>query len=761
MANFYKKLSLLSLLAAASVILQAQESVEVTLVSSKDIQLRMNSSNQNPYGASMELREEIAGDKDGSGIDIRDYGFCGLIGFDLAEIYNRIADGYKVKNVQLKLTNSDVSGKTVLVKPFMNDWEESSETTYALMESQIKSAADEENILSIQLPNVSGKKPFELGNAQAVEHYDIYGYQGTFSSENLLNYVANAIAEHQTGLSFLLTGNENTRNSVYLFTKDATRANYGTSGKTDQYTWNGVAWVNTGIEIPRYDAMLSYFGLEESEFVQIVAPKLIVTLEKSGVNVATSLVEKTDVTSANSIGYNVGTCIFEDNAGQRTENIYYYSSADNSTLYLGRYNMKLLQKIKANIAFEPSGSKYVALNFATMDAPEEAITADYVSANNGTIRDANHNMLSIRGKQLVGASSLWNSGFKIGADYEVDIQTKRITVDENAFKAYWVAQGDAIATTYSEKSDGSTSESSFNKRYDSAISSDNLQDLYIYATAGGGRVGVYSVTLYFADNSSVTVPVTAMNGYEITPQNLSADLILSSSEIDGTPISSVTLGTTAMNSETAGLLLELQRHGISSTADQVNYTMTVGTAEAATLVLPYDATLPDGVKAYTLSYTSGNEAQAVEVNAITANQPVLINAMSGNYNFQAANAILTFTDHPENSGLTGTYETIQVPAETYILQNKADEGVAFYQVNTNSNIMLSPFRAYLNAALAGVNKLLINFGETTGVLSITEENSDNGPVYNLQGVKVADSVSDLHHLPKGIYLIKGKKISVK
>lgn len=752
------------LLAAVAVVLPsvmcAQEQVEVTLVASKDIQLRINNASQNPYGASLELRDEVAGDKDDSGADIRDYGCCRLIGFDLSEIYNQIAAGYKVKDVQLKLTNSDESGRTVLVKPFNDDWQESSETTYALVENQIKAAVNEENILSVHLPNVSGKKPFELGNAQAVEHYDVYGYQGSYSGEHLLNYVIQAIADQQAGFSFLLTGNENTRNSVYLYTKDATKANYGTS-ETDQYTWDGTKWVKTGQKIPRYDAMLSYFGLDESEFVQIVAPKVVVTLEKSGINVATSLVENTDVTSSNSIGFKLGTCVFEDNVGQRTENIYYYSNADNSTLYLGRYNLKLLKKIKANIAFEQSGSKYVALNFATMDAPEEAITADYVSANNGTIRDANHNMLSIRGKQLVGGSSLWNSGFKIGADYEVDIQNKSIIVDETAFNTYWATQGGGQATTYSVKGDGSQSESSFNKRYDSAVTSENLQDLYIYATAGGGRVGVYSITLYFADNSTVTVPVTAMNGYEITPQNLSADLILSSSELDGTPITSVQLGETLMSAETVGLLKKLQQNDININAAQVNYQMTVGDAKAATLVLPYQAELPDGVKAYTLTYTSGSEAQANEVDRIAPNKPVLINAEPGEYSFEATDVELLLSDQPMAKTLVGTYESVKVPAGAFVLQHKQDEGVAFYKVNNNSVINIAPFRAYLQVPSVELNKLLINFGDATGVEKLLNDEIYAGPVYNLQGIKVADSASEIVGLPQGIYLVNGKKFIVK
>lgn len=63
--------------------------------------------------------------------------------------------------------------------------------------------------------------------------------------------------------------------------------------------------------------------------------------------------------------------------------------------------------------------------------------------------------------------------------------------------------------------------------------------------------------------------------------------------------------------------------------------LTVTSAGASTLVLPYDATIPNGVKAYTLTNTEG-EATAIATEltgSIPANTPVLINAAAGTYNF--------------------------------------------------------------------------------------------------------------------------------
>lgn len=761
---FNNKLGLFAAMAVAlPSVMCAQEQVEVTLVASKDIQLRINNASQNPYGASLELRENTGGDTDDNGVAIRDYGFCGLMGFNLSEIYDRISDGYKMVDVQLTLTNANNSGKTILLKPFSNDWEEAKETTYALMESQIMAAADAESILSLSLPSISGKKPFELQDKLSVEHYDITGYQRTVSDDNLLNYVEKAVADRQSGFSFLLTGDDNaSANGAICFTKDASKAGYGTSSTTAEYKWNGNAWVNTGNTISRYDAMLNYFGLSEEQFMTAVAPKITVTMQKSGINVSAYLKENTDVTNTNPLRFNTQTCTYFDNNGQKLENGYYCANNTNAILYLGRYNLKSLKKIVANVSFVQSPNNFVALNFAAMDAIEGDVTTDYISANQGIIRSGNQILCAIRGKQLVGGESLWNSGFKVGADYEVNIDNKTITVDEDGFKEYWKDyEGEILATTYSEKDAASPAESSFNENYDDVISSSDFQDLYIYATASYGRVGVYSITLYFADNSTVTVPVTAMNGYEITPQNLSADLILSSSELDGTPITSVKLGETSMSAETVSLLNKLQQNGISVNAAQVDYQMTVGGAKAATLVLPYEAELPSGVKAYTLTYTSGSEAQASEVNQIAPNQPVLINAEPGEYSFEAKDVELLLSDQPMAETLVGTYESVQVPAGAFVLQHKQDEGVAFYKVNNNSVINIAPFRAYLQVSSAELNKLLINFGDVTGVENTLNDEMYAGPVYNLQGIKVADSASEIVGLPLGIYLVNGKKFIVK
>ena len=184
-----------------------------------------------------------------------------------------------------------------------------------------------------------------------------------------------------------------------------------------------------------------------------------------------------------------------------------------------------------------------------------------------------------------------------------------------------------------------------------------------------------------------------------------------------------------------------------------SYTLTVTDAGAATLVLPFGATLPTGVKAYTLNYTAGNDkVKATEVTAITANQPVLINAEAGDYTFTSNDE--TNTNSPVYGALTGVYASTVVPSGSYILTNESGV-VGFRKVNDSRNYVTAN-HAWLTADGAGANILDIDFGSVTGIDSLTPSPSPmgEGSVYNLAGQRVSQPT-------KGLYIVNGKKVIIK
>lgn len=195
------------------------------------------------------------------------------------------------------------------------------------------------------------------------------------------------------------------------------------------------------------------------------------------------------------------------------------------------------------------------------------------------------------------------------------------------------------------------------------------------------------------------------------------------------------------------------------------YPLEVTSAGAATLMLPYDSTIPTGVTCYTLSYTSGDNITATEVTGgtLSANTPVLVIANEGLYymlNSTKATTATEFTasDTHSEGVLTGVYQETVVPADNYILTKHGD-AVGFRKADGSTN-KVKAYRAYMTAShAAGAREFFsIDFDGDVTAINAVEKNAvvDNGEVYNLQGVRMTGG-----NLPKGIYVKNGKKFVIK
>lgn len=198
------------------------------------------------------------------------------------------------------------------------------------------------------------------------------------------------------------------------------------------------------------------------------------------------------------------------------------------------------------------------------------------------------------------------------------------------------------------------------------------------------------------------------------------------------------------------------------------YILNVSSAGATTLVLPGNvSSLPANVKAYELTYTSGEKVTASEITSIAANKPVLINAPEGQYVLTTDNTGSEITYDTENAhqngALYGVYtDTYKyVPADSYVLQNGA-EGLGFYKVKAEKPIKITSFRAYLTAQAEPAEpespqapRLSIVYNNnTTGINSVREQTNNDDAIYTLNGVRVSRPT-------KGIYIKNGKKYIVK
>ena len=193
------------------------------------------------------------------------------------------------------------------------------------------------------------------------------------------------------------------------------------------------------------------------------------------------------------------------------------------------------------------------------------------------------------------------------------------------------------------------------------------------------------------------------------------------------------------------------------------FVLHVTSAGATTLILPINTNvLPTGVKAYGLTYSSGDEVTATPVDKITANKPVLINADEGDYTF-----LSNVTDHDYgwtwsnieekgNGALTGIYEDTYVPADSYVLQNGVS-GLGFYKVTEANKIKITSFRAYLTAQTGPTpapRLSIVYNNNTTGINSVREQTNNDDAIYTLNGVRGSRPT-------KGIYIKNGKKYIVK
>ena len=178
----------------------------------------------------------------------------------------------------------------------------------------------------------------------------------------------------------------------------------------------------------------------------------------------------------------------------------------------------------------------------------------------------------------------------------------------------------------------------------------------------------------------------------------------------------------------------------------------------ATTYLPFDVTLPAGVKAYIVNHAADGVATVSEVADVPANQGVVLVGQ----NASATSAALTLGTASANcSGnlLSGTNSqlTIDEAAKAnYFIFGNGDNGVGFYHPNSTT---LKENRAFLPAANVSAGSSASGFrldfgGEITGIDAAIQADDTNATYYDLSGRRVNRPV-------KGLYVKDGKKIYVK
>ena len=201
--------------------------------------------------------------------------------------------------------------------------------------------------------------------------------------------------------------------------------------------------------------------------------------------------------------------------------------------------------------------------------------------------------------------------------------------------------------------------------------------------------------------------------------------------------------------------------------DDLAHTVTVGEAGYATLVLGYNAEIPEGVEVYTVNSTEEGSAMLTKVEGVLGAGEAVVLKNAGTYNFKYTTSAATEVENL----LKGTTVNTNVAEEAYVLGNS--DGVGFYtakfNVSTNKDndgteeepnvtyeaFKNNAFKAYLPKTAGASLVLRFNFGGTTAIESVLNNGIDaNAAIYDLSGRRVEKAV-------KGIYIQNGKKIIVK
>lgn len=183
----------------------------------------------------------------------------------------------------------------------------------------------------------------------------------------------------------------------------------------------------------------------------------------------------------------------------------------------------------------------------------------------------------------------------------------------------------------------------------------------------------------------------------------------------------------------------------------IDYTMTA--AGWGTICLPFEADVPDGLIAYSVTETNGNKLVMEEADKLEMNTPYLLNGTEGTYTFKGPD---TPTGSNYKSGiLVGNTEPsyeehyVYAPQSSYVLQNNS-QGLGFYKVENNNSQKVRQYSAYLTDTTYPTNTYF-NVNETITSVETLQQIAKDAPAYNLNGIRVNRNA-------KGFVIINGKLI---
>lgn len=167
---------------------------------------------------------------------------------------------------------------------------------------------------------------------------------------------------------------------------------------------------------------------------------------------------------------------------------------------------------------------------------------------------------------------------------------------------------------------------------------------------------------------------------------------------------------------------------------------------------------------------TGIAVQFQSVNAIEANHPYIIKVKEPISEFTVDGVDIDPEDEPTNAVIKRTKKQWSEMIGTYVANTVVEDDMLFLNGNkfwysTGQTVMMG-YRAYFDFydVLTSVENAdaKVTFevnGETTDITGVAAPHLE-GEVYNVQGLHMGKD-ADMKRLPKGVYIVNGKKVTVK
>ena len=185
-------------------------------------------------------------------------------------------------------------------------------------------------------------------------------------------------------------------------------------------------------------------------------------------------------------------------------------------------------------------------------------------------------------------------------------------------------------------------------------------------------------------------------------------------------------------------------------------TINITDAKYATFIAPFDVEIPDGVTASTAEIdTDGTTLKLTKLEeTIPAHTAVVL--FSENTLTKEVNGVRVADPENLTTGvLTGTYEDMDAPVGSYVLQKQGTE-VGFYLVSNAVTPKVRANRAYLTAPNNNVKAFILGESDADGIRSLENgfQGTHNGEIFNLAGQRMTKT-------QRGVNIVNRKKVVIK